>query len=155
MKLYRAGLVILIPCFIFSQIYFWVDENGVKHYSSTPPYENSNVHDFQEKETASPEQIEQERKAFEEAIEQQEKDRKAPLKVKMYSTSWCPACKKTKKYFDENNIPYVYYDIEASPKRMAEYKAYGGGGIPLLVIGNQKMNGFSSGWVRYHLGLDD
>ena len=36
-----AGLVILLllPCAVLGEIYGWVDENGVKHYSNDPPPE--------------------------------------------------------------------------------------------------------------------
>ncbi len=29
--------VLLLPCMAFGEIYGWVDENGVKHYSNYPP----------------------------------------------------------------------------------------------------------------------
>jgi len=30
----------------------------------------------------------------------------------MYGASWCPDCKRSKDYFDKNNISYNYIDID-------------------------------------------
>ena len=37
-------------------------------------------------------------------------NKKVPI-VEIYGTSGCPYCKKARKYFDNKNIPYKYYDI--------------------------------------------
>lgn len=34
---------VLLPCAAFGEIYGWVDENGVKHYSNDPPPEGGTV----------------------------------------------------------------------------------------------------------------
>jgi len=37
----------------------------------------------------------------------------------MYSTVWCPDCKRAKKFFGEQRIPYINIDIEQDPAAMA------------------------------------
>ena len=37
----------------------------------------------------------------------------------VYSTVWCPDCKRAKKFFGEQRIPYVNIDIEQDPEAMA------------------------------------
>lgn len=64
-------------------------------------------------------------------------------KVVMYATDWCPYCAKARAYFRSNGIDYVEHDIEKSPSAHAEYKRLGGRGVPLILIGEQRMNGFS------------
>jgi len=71
--------------------------------------------------------------------------------VVMYSTSWCPACKAARQYFEQKNIPYEDIDVEHSPEGAAEYKRLGSGGVPTIVIRGEKMSGFNSDWVERHL----
>lgn len=63
--------------------------------------------------------------------------------VKMYATDWCPYCKQAREYFARNGIPYVELDIEKSESARAEHKSIGGRGIPVILVGNERMNGFS------------
>jgi thioredoxin reductase (NADPH) len=39
--------------------------------------------------------------------------------ILVYSTVWCPDCKRAKKFFGEQRIPYVNIDIEQDPQAMA------------------------------------
>jgi glutaredoxin len=63
--------------------------------------------------------------------------------VKMYATSWCPYCAKARAYFARRNIAYVEVDIETSKEGRAEYDRLGARGIPVILVGPQRMNGFS------------
>jgi glutaredoxin len=63
--------------------------------------------------------------------------------VKMYATDWCPYCKQAREYFARNGIPYVELDIEKSETAKAEHKSIGGRGIPVILVGGERMNGFS------------
>ena len=38
--------------------------------------------------------------------------------IMVYGTVWCPDCKRTKKFFGEQRIPYVNIDIEQDPQAM-------------------------------------
>lgn len=37
---------------------------------------------------------------------------KTPEKIVMYSTSWCPDCRRAKKFLDKNNVPYLEVDVD-------------------------------------------
>ncbi len=39
--------------------------------------------------------------------------------IVVYSTTWCPDCRRAKKFFGEQRIPYVNIDIEADAEAMA------------------------------------
>lgn len=39
--------------------------------------------------------------------------------IVVYSTVWCPDCKRAKKFFGEQRVPYVNIDIEQDPEAMA------------------------------------
>jgi len=108
---------IIIPA-VKAEMYKWTDSNGVTYFSAHPP-EKSN---FKSK-----------------SKENFNNDR-----IIMYSTSWCPYCKKARNYFRENDILYTEYDVEELPSRMREFKDLGGTGYPLILIGqHKKMQGFS------------
>ncbi len=67
--------------------------------------------------------------------------------VILYSTVWCGFCKKAKAYFKQKGIAFSERDIEKSKQANKEYRALGGGGVPLILVGNkkgtQKLSGFS------------
>ncbi len=64
-------------------------------------------------------------------------------KVVIYTTDWCGVCKKAKKYFKKNNIAYVGYDVEKSRTGKIDYKLLRGKAVPIIIVGNKRMNGFS------------
>ena len=63
--------------------------------------------------------------------------------VKMFATDWCPYCRKAQAFFAQNGIRYTHVDIEKSPAARAEYQRLGGRGVPLILVGTQRMSGFS------------
>jgi glutaredoxin len=63
--------------------------------------------------------------------------------VKMYATSWCPYCAKARAYFARRGIAYVEIDIEKSREGRAEYNKLGARGVPVILVGAQRMHGFS------------
>jgi glutaredoxin len=63
--------------------------------------------------------------------------------VVMYATSWCPYCAKAREYFARSGIAYVEHDVEKSARANAEFRRLGGRGVPLIVVGREKLNGFS------------
>jgi glutaredoxin len=67
----------------------------------------------------------------------------ATPEVVMYATSWCPYCAKARAYFKESGIAYVEHDVEKSASARSDFKRLGGRAVPLIVVGREKMNGFS------------
>lgn len=61
----------------------------------------------------------------------------------LYSTSWCGYCKKARRYFKANNIPFTEYDVENSRKGRRDYKTMGGTSVPIILVGDKRLNGFS------------
>jgi glutaredoxin len=64
-------------------------------------------------------------------------------KVVMYSTKRCGYCKQARQYFRRNAIPFKEYDVETSQKGKRDYKKMGGTGVPIIMLGQRRMNGFS------------
>jgi thioredoxin reductase (NADPH) len=46
-------------------------------------------------------------------------ERLSPATITVYSTVWCPDCKRTKKFLGEQRVPYENIDIEQEPSAMA------------------------------------
>jgi len=78
------------------------------------------------------------------ARERYAKEQSERSRVVMYSTSWCGYCRKARKYFKANDIKYIEHDIERSLVAKRDYDRLGGNGVPLIVVGKNKMSGFSS-----------
>ena len=63
--------------------------------------------------------------------------------VVMYSAAWCGYCKKARAYFQSHDIAYSEYDVETSDRGRADYERLGAHGVPVILVGEQRMNGFT------------
>ncbi len=63
--------------------------------------------------------------------------------VIMYTTQWCPYCHKAREYFKRHAISYIEYDIEASAQSLERYRDLNGRGVPLILVGDKRLQGFS------------
>ena len=122
-----------------AQLYKWVDDQGKVHYGDSPP------------EGAALEQIRGNVSSFTsvtvEPFELDEKlltTRTKSKSVVMYSTSWCGYCKRAARHFRKHRIPFREYDIEKSEKAARDYKKLNGRGVPVIIVGKQRMNGFDA-----------
>jgi len=117
-------------------IYRWVDADGRVRYTSEKPPEGVK---------ASPLQSRISSYAGEPIVVGKPPSAKAggpPAEVKMYATSWCGYCKKAREFFATNGVRYTEFDIEKSPAARAEYDRLGARGVPVILVGTQRMNGY-------------
>jgi len=58
------------------------------------------------------------------------------IDVIMYSTNWCPQCKKAREYLDTLGVSLVVYDVDADNEKKAEMlgKSGGSSGVPLIDV---------------------
>lgn len=126
-------ILILVPLFSFAEIYKWKDASGRVHYGDSPG----------SKENA--EQIVLDDDSYEHVTydDGTAYDRGSTQRVVMYSTSWCGYCKKARKYFQQEKIHYVEYDIEKDERARRLYDMIGGKGVPVILVGKKRLNGFS------------
>lgn len=124
-------LSVFLPCF-GDDINKWVDENGRVHFGDKVPSEYQDVATAVELKSINTVSVV-----------------KAPAglsqsgKVVLYATEWCSHCKRAKKYFRKNKIAYTERDVEKSVAAKREFKKLGGQGVPLILVGEQMMRGFS------------
>lgn len=64
--------------------------------------------------------------------------------VKILTTTWCGVCKQAKAWLAGKGIYFSEYDVETSDIGRQEYKRLGGKGVPIILVGKQRMDGFSS-----------
>lgn len=127
--------VLIVPMFgLFisaanAEIYRYIDESGRVVYSSSRPPSAETVRtvDIRDNAVSSMESYE-------------ERDSK---EVVMYSASWCGVCKRARAYFDDQGIYYTEYDVENDPQGRQDYARLGRRGVPIILIGERRMDGFS------------
>ncbi|KZN30698.1 hypothetical protein N474_13155 [Pseudoalteromonas luteoviolacea CPMOR-2] len=71
--------------------------------------------------------------------------------IKLYTTEWCPYCKKAAAFLDQHHIQYVKVDIENDAQALAEFKSLGGEVLPLILIDDGLIRGFNSAALEKHL----
>jgi glutaredoxin len=64
--------------------------------------------------------------------------------VILYTTSSCPACSAAKSYFARKGVSYDERDVNSSPAAMQEFRQLGGRGVPLILVGSERMEGFNA-----------
>ena len=135
------GLLLLLAVMVQADMYKWVDKDGRVHFGDNPP------------EDAKPERLAVEVNTItmptvttNEFLDARENQRQAAAsrQVTMYSTVRCGYCKKARRYFRQQGIPFKEYDVETSRKGRADYKKMNGRGVPIILVGNKRMNGFSA-----------
>ncbi len=137
-------LLTLLAGAVHAKIYRWIDEDGRVHMSDKPPR------------TGTADEV----KVIVNVISSPKLPAKttnphksvaANKKVIMYGAKWCGVCVRAKRYFNANNIPFTEYDIDKSKKGRRDYERLGGGGVPIILVGKHRLQGFSvSSFQRYY-----
>lgn len=132
-KLLIAGVSTALFCSgnALSQIYQWKDHNGNVHFSDTP----SGQHPVK--------QVDIQVNTYQQ-VDLQPLSKSVGKQVIMYSASWCGVCKRARRFFVQNNINFKEYDVETSKKGRADYKQLRAKGVPVILVGDQQLNGFSA-----------
>jgi len=70
--------------------------------------------------------------------------KKEDSKVVIYSTTWCGVCRHAKQHFEKNNVSFTEYDVEESERGERDFARLGGSGVPVILVGKKRLNGFSA-----------
>ena len=117
-------ILLSTPLLSWAQIEKWVDKNGKTHYGSRAPSDSSSQHVKTSK--VSPAKLTAKKDS-----------------IILYSTSWCPYCKKARAYLKKNAIKFKEYDIEKNTVAKRNYELAGGRGVPFMIKGKSSVAGFS------------
>mgnify|MGYP001817923251 CR=1 FL=1 len=122
-------LILLLPGLFTAvanaEIYRYVDDNGRVVYSSEKPVENA---------SASKVTIRDNTVSSMTSYTESE-----GREVVLYSASWCGVCKQARAYFEDQSIDYDEYDIENDPRGKRDYARFGGRGVPIILVVDQRM----------------
>lgn len=154
-------LILLVSSFCYADLYYWIDENGVKHFSNTQPEDSTRsieqTEEYVYEESEDVEYQEKDRGKQIPAIKQNKNDRKRNYndhpKVVMYMTPTCGYCHRARAFFNKHRVPFVEYNITTSKKARKKFESLNGRGVPLILIGNQKISGFNEPAIRRALGI--
>jgi len=157
-------ILMLGPENAWADVYTWVDESGTVHFSEEPPAQVKRARKVILPE--DPPQSEPEVNARSAPESTQEAavqrtpaprpaaERKPLPQVELYTTSWCPYCKRARAYFRDKGIPFTEHDIEKETGAGARLVALSGSqAVPTAVIGDKVVRGYSPSAYQAALGL--
>jgi glutaredoxin len=135
---FAAAALLALPA--AAQIYKWTDSAGKTHYGDKPPEDvaKRELKISAESFVGTP-QV----RDWGSVLRRPASAAPATSTLTMYSATWCGPCKSAKAYMAAKGIAYRDIDIDASEANGKEYLSQGGGGVPLFVSGDKRMNGFS------------
>jgi glutaredoxin len=135
----RLGTVLLTAVLLWpgwhpaqaGKVYKWTDADGRVHFADQP--------------VAAPNVEEVKIRSFSGSADVMlDGDDFGTREVKILTTAWCGVCKKAKAYLAGKGIYFSEYDVETSDIGKQEYRRLGGKGVPIILVGKQRMDGFSS-----------
>lgn len=112
-----------------ASVYKWIDPEGQIHFSDNPPTDRP-VEEVKIRTYTGP-------------VEVNAVGDFGLREVKMLTTTWCGVCKRAKAYLNGRGVYFLEYDVEQSDIGRLEYKRLNGKGVPIILVGNQRMTGFS------------
>ncbi len=117
-------------------VYKWTDAQGRVHYSDDPPPE------------AKAQQIKVKINSIQGpavvSTLRSTSAAKAKDKVRIYTAVWCGYCKRAKAHLAAKGVAYDEMDVETSERGRSEFAQLGGRGVPVILVGNQRMDGFDA-----------
>ena len=129
-----------IPLQGVAEIYSWTDSAGRIHFTDSPPDKtNSKQIEISPLNTYNSPSAD----SVKNILDRPTGVTGQKAKVILYSTTWCGYCKKSRRWFRKNKIPFKEYDTEKSARGRRDYKKMNGRGVPIIKVGKKRLNGFS------------
>jgi len=125
-----------------AQLYKWTDEHGRIHYSDkAPDKDKAKAAVIRIESYSGPAVVSILEKSAPTARANQPAAAKG--RVKLLTTSWCGYCRQARAYLNSRGIPFEDLDVEKSAQGKQEYRDLQGRGVPIILVGDQRMNGYS------------
>jgi glutaredoxin len=121
-------LMLAVPS-VSAEVYKWRDAEGRTHFGDKPPAD------------AATEEVRI--RTFAGPAEVSDAPASSAGAVTILTTTWCGVCRRAKAWLAEKGIAYTELDVEKSDAGKSEYRRLGGAGVPIILVGQQRMNGFS------------
>lgn len=112
-----------------AEIYRYVDESGRVVYSSEKPANEASARQLVIHQNA--------------ISSMQSYDEATGKSIVMYSATWCGVCMRARAYFHDQGIVYDEFDVENDPQGRQGYNRLGRSGVPIILVGDRRIDGFS------------
>jgi len=120
----------------------WVDEEGFVHYEGKPAARQKPKSRREATPAKANVTAEKAQSAVSSVVDLTQR-KPAPL-VELYTTSWCPWCKKARAFFSERGIKFVEFDIERDPAALQrKMDVDGDTNVPTAVIHRRVIKGYA------------
>jgi len=137
--MWRISVALLTAVFLSSswqpvqagKVYKWTDTGGHVHFSDQP-VDAANAEEVKIRSFSGPADV------------IRDGDDYGTREVRILTATWCGVCKRAKAYLASKGIYYSEYDVETSEIGKLEYKHLEGKGVPIILVGKQRMDGFSA-----------
>jgi glutaredoxin len=141
-----SAFLIYFPFTSGAEMYKWVDDKGEMHISDSPPPAAKSPGDikvYNDSPENSLDTAPAPTRKKEESRPSYETKKRAD--VVLYTTSWCPYCRKARDYLRSRGIDFVEYDIEKDKEAAIRKKQLDNrGGVPFAIINGRSISGFSA-----------
>lgn len=124
-------IVLLASAASNADIYKWKDAEGRTHISDTPPVDGE-AERLQIRTFSGPADVSS---AGGERFAQ---------RVVVLSTAWCGVCRQARTWLTQKGVAFTEYDVERTDTGKAEYRRLNGRGVPIILVGDMRMDGFSA-----------
>lgn len=125
-----CALFVLVALPAVAGVYKWKDAEGRTHFGDKPPADTS-ADQVRLRSFAGPAEVTGTPPGV------------GANQVTLLTTTWCGVCKRAKAWLAAKGIAYTELDVEKSEAGRTEYRRLGGTGVPIILVGQQRMNGFS------------
>ena len=71
-----------------------------------------------------------------------------PPRITLYSTHRCPHCRQLKAWLRQRGLSFREFDIERNARALREFQRLGARGVPVLLIGERRVDGFDPARLR-------
>ena len=69
----------------------------------------------------------------------------------IFTALWCGFCDRARAHLESEGVDFLEIDVESSDAAFERFKEFGGRGVPLTFIGEERMSGFSAQVYRQAL----
>ncbi len=75
-------------------------------------------------------------------------------RVVIYTTLRCPHCVHLKRWLKRNDVPFLDFNVAKPGKIQKKFFEIGGQSVPLILVGEQKFEGFNPNQLKKALELE-
>ena len=131
-----SAVFLCLPTASSAELYKWTDVNGKVHYSDSAPADRkSQKLDLKVNSISGPPVVSKLPTAPSTGTAMTQR-------VRLLSTTWCGYCKRAAAYLRSRGTPFEELDVEKNSQGKREYDALRGRGVPIILVGDRRMDGY-------------